>query len=163
MFAEIMQREQRMDIYQRICRDHETLRRLMTEFKDSAESDKARRAAIFGELQRELWAHGKVEETVFYAAIGESRQAKSETMEGFNEHHMINSLLDELQAMPPGDTAWNAKIQVLNEIVRHHIDEEEEELFEDARKVLKENQARELGQAFDERKRLAMAALEPLE
>lgn len=148
-----------MDIYQRILKDHETLRALM----DKAENGKGDLRAVYDELQRELWAHAKVEETVFYAALSGSKEARSEAKEGVNEHHLINTLADELGTLEPGGENWKAKVQVLGELLRHHLDEEEEELFEEAREVLDDKRAKALGATFDERKKHALAALAPLE
>lgn len=148
-----------MDIYQRIQKDHETLRTLM----EKAEKGKGDLRAVFDELQRELWAHAKVEETVFYAALAGSKDARSEAKEGVNEHHLINTLADELNTLDPGGENWKAKLQVLGELLRHHLDEEEEELFEEAKEVLNDKRAAELGAAFDDRKKHALAALAPLD
>jgi len=148
-----------MDIFDRIKQDHDTMRALL---KRIDEQDGSNQRATFDELHRELWAHGKVEEAVFYAALSQHRGARAETMEGLNEHQMINGLVEQLNAMPSGNGAWTAKMQVLAELLRHHIDEEEEELFEEARDALKDERAAELGRIFDERKGQALAAVAPL-
>ena len=153
-----------MDIFDRIKHDHDTLRDLLERIEDpdKASGEKDSRRAVFDEFQRELWAHGKVEEAVFYAALAKHRDAKAETMEGLNEHHMINGLAEELNAMPADSGAWTAKMQVLGELLRHHLDEEEDELFEEAREALADERADELGRLYDERKEHALAALAPL-
>lgn len=148
-----------MDIFDRIKTDHDTLRDLLERIEDP---DKESRRAVFEVFARELWAHGKVEEAVFYAALSKHRGAKAETMEGLNEHHMINGLAEELNAMPADSGAWSAKMQVLGELLRHHLDEEEDELFDEARDALEGERADELGRLYDERKRHALAALAPL-
>lgn len=152
-----------MDIFDRIEKDHNTIRTLLDQIKDAPEGDRDARKSLYQNLQRELWAHGKVEETVFYAALSGHRSAKSETVEGLNEHQLINSLLDQLNAMPVDGIAWTAKVQVLGEMVKHHLDEEEEELFEEARDVLSDDRARELASIYDDRKTHAMAALAPID
>ncbi|WP_448191419.1 hemerythrin domain-containing protein [Azospirillum sp. sgz301742] len=148
-----------MDIFDRIKHDHDTLRDLLERIEDP---DKENRRTVFEQFARELWAHGKVEEAVFYAALTKHKDAKAETMEGLNEHHMINGLAEELSAMPADSGAWTAKMQVLGELLRHHLDEEEDELFDEARDALKDERADELGRLYDERKQHAMAALAPL-
>ncbi|PWC80605.1 hemerythrin [Azospirillum sp. TSH100] len=146
------------DIFARIKTDHDTIRGLL----DKTEKANGSGRAVFEELQRELWAHSKVEEGVFYASLKKAKEAKSETVEGLNEHHLINGLLDELNAMKTTDSGWKEKLQVLGELVRHHLDEEEEELFEEAREVLDDDRAAELGSAYGERKTHIMAGLAPL-
>ena len=147
-----------MTIFDQIKQDHDTVRRLL----DEAEKADGGVRPVYEELQRELWAHGKVEEAVFYQALAQVRSAKTETAQGLNEHHLINGLLDELNAMPSDSTAWKAKLQVLSELVRHHLDEEEEELFEEAEEALGDDRAEQLGQIYAERKQQALAALAPL-
>ncbi|GLR80740.1 hemerythrin domain-containing protein (plasmid) [Azospirillum oryzae] len=146
------------DIFARIKTDHDTIRSLLEKTEKANGSGRA----VFDELQRELWAHSKVEEGVFYASLKKAKEAKSETVEGLNEHHLINGLLDELNAMKTTDSGWKEKLQVLGELVRHHLDEEEEELFEEARDVLDDERAAELGGAYDDRKKHIMAGLAPL-
>lgn len=148
----------RADIFARIKTDHDTIRSLLEKTEKANGSGRA----VFEELQRELWAHSKVEEGVFYASLKKAKEAKSETVEGLNEHHLINGLLDELNAMKSTDSGWKEKLQVLGELVRHHLDEEEEELFEEARDVLDDDRAAELGGAYDDRKKHIMAGLAPL-
>lgn len=146
------------DIFDRIKTDHDTIRSLL----DKTEKANGSGRAVFDELQRELWAHSKVEEGVFYASLKKAKEAKSETIEGLNEHHLINGLLDELNAMKTTDSGWKEKLQVLGELVRHHLDEEEEELFEEAKEALDDDRAAELGSAYAERKTHMMAGLAPL-
>ncbi|CAO3411183.1 hemerythrin domain-containing protein [Azospirillum largimobile] len=146
------------DIFARIKTDHDTIRSLL----DQTEKANGSGRAVFEELQRELWAHSKVEEGVFYASLKKAKEAKSETIEGLNEHHLINGLLDELNAMKTSDSGWKEKLQVLGELVRHHLDEEEEELFEEAKDVLDDSRAAELGSVYADRKQHIMAGLAPL-
>ncbi|CAO3362544.1 hemerythrin domain-containing protein [Azospirillum melinis] len=146
------------DIFARIKTDHDTIRSLLEKTEKANGSGRA----VFEELQRELWAHSKVEEGVFYASLKKVKEAKSETVEGLNEHHLINGLLDELNAMKTTDSGWKEKLQVLGELVRHHLDEEEEELFEEAKEALDDDRAAELGSAYAERKTHIMAGLAPL-
>ena len=109
-----------MTIFDRIKQDHDTIRRLL----DEAEKADGGARSAYENLQRELWAHGKVEEAVFYQSLSKAKNTKEETTEGLNEHHIINGFLDELNAMPADSTAWKAKLQVLGEVTRHHLDEE---------------------------------------
>lgn len=151
-----------MDIYDRIEKDHDTVRGLLTRMDDLKTTEKVRRRTLFEELQRELWAHHKVEETVFYAALDKTREARAEAAEGLNEHHLINGLLEELNGMPDDGTAWEAKFKVLSELVQHHLDEEEDALFDEAREALSDSRAEELAGLFEERKQHALEALKPI-
>ncbi|MBP2303271.1 hemerythrin domain-containing protein [Azospirillum picis] len=153
-----MARKTDADIFARIKSDHDLIRSLL----DKTEKANGSGRSVFEELQRELWAHSKVEENVFYASLRKAKEAKSETIEGLNEHHLINGLLDELNAMKTTDSGWSEKLQVLGELVRHHLDEEEEELFEEAKDYLDDGRAAELGGVYADRKDKMMAGLAPL-
>lgn len=151
-----------MNIYDRIEQDHDAVRGLLTRMAELKTTEKAKRRTLFDELQRELWAHHKVEETVFYAALSKARNAGGEAAEGLNEHHIINGLVEELNGTPDDGTAWEAKFKVLTELVQHHLDEEEDDLFDEAREALPDSRAEELAALFDERKKHALEALKPI-
>ena len=100
---------------------------------------------------------------MFYTTLAEKRRVKGEAFEAENEHHIVNGLLEELDTMPSDSAEWMAKFGVLAEIVEHHMEEEEEETFEEAQKVLPDKIAQEMGKRFDDRKKVLMAALEPID
>lgn len=147
-----------MDIYESIKADHDRLREMSRKLMETPAD---RRQGLFDAFKRELWAHSRIEETVFYMPLREHEETRMEVLEGLNEHHMIDALLDELVAQPLEEDAWKAKAQVLGELLTHHLDEEEEELFEEARKVLDGVQARAMGASWGERKRMIVEALTP--
>ncbi|HSK39094.1 MAG TPA: hemerythrin domain-containing protein [Arenibaculum sp.] len=147
-----------MDIYQSIKADHDTLRELLD---GMTKAPAERRQEAFERFKRELWAHSKVEETVFYTPLRRHDATRMEILEGLNEHHMIDGLLAELDAQPAQGEAWQAKAQVLCELLTHHLKEEEEKIFGEARNVLKDGQARALGESWQERRRKVVDALDP--
>jgi hemerythrin superfamily protein len=147
-----------MDIYESIKADHDTLREMSRQLMQVPPES---RREVFDEFKRELWAHSKVEETVFYTPLRECEETQMEILEGLNEHHMIDALLDELEAQNLEEDAWKAKAQVLGELLKHHLEEEEEELFEEARKVLDDAQAETMAESWGRRKRMVVEALTP--
>ena len=86
-----------------------------------------------------------------------------EAMEAYNEHHMANGVFEELDTFPVDSEEWGMKFKALSELVTHHMDEEEEDFFPMAKKVISAAEARLMGEQFDARKRAALAALEPLD
>lgn len=149
-----------MDIYERIKADHDKLRKLSRELMEA--TPKGRRKA-FDTFKRELWAHSKVEETVFYTPLRDLDETRMEVLEGLNEHHMIDALLDELEAQRLEEDAWKAKAQVLGELLEHHLHEEEEEIFEDAKKVLDKKQAEAMAETWNSRMHKIVEALTPVQ
>lgn len=148
-----------MLIYDRIKKDHEKARKLLKELKDSKAGD--RRSALFDDLKREIWVHAKVEETVFYLPLMDKRKTRSESLEAINEHHIANSLLEEMDAIPQDNDMWMSKMGVLKETLEHHMEEEEEEVFVEAKKVLSKEDATAMAEDFDRRKGLGLQAITP--
>jgi len=148
-----------MQIYDRIKKDHDELRAQM---KRLEEAEPEARGELFDRFKVLLWSHARVEEAVFYAPLRGSDETRKEILEGLNEHHLGDALLDELEAMAVTSESWAAKFQVLREITEHHLEEEEEELFEMARKVLDDNEATFLGDEFDRRRQSVAEALVPV-
>ena len=82
----------------------------------------------------ELEIHASAEEKIFYPAVREDSPDAAPTLdESFEEHHVMRFLIGELRDMSPIDERFDAKFTVLAENVKHHIKEEEAELFARAR------------------------------
>ncbi len=126
-------------------RDH---RRLETLLKQGLETDAAslsERTAMLERLTRELVVHEQLEEKVLYPILKSHAEARDIVLEGYQEHHVADLLLNELQELPPSDERWGAKLKVLQESLEHHIEEEEGEMFKTARSVLSREQLEEIG------------------
>ena len=78
-----------------------------------------------------------------------------DVLEALEEHHLVKVTLAELETMDPGHERYGAKVTVLIESVRHHVEEEEGELFPTIRKALDAAQLRELGDELVAAKRTA--------
>jgi hemerythrin superfamily protein len=128
--------------------DHKTVNALFKEFektKDSATPAKKRK--LVGTIIEELTAHAFVEETIFYPAARKGAPETTEhVLESIEEHHVVVWLLSELRDLDPADETFDAKVTVLIENVRHHVEEEEKEWFPEVRKALGRNRLVELGE-----------------
>ncbi|MGP1395701.1 MAG: hemerythrin domain-containing protein [Inquilinaceae bacterium] len=151
------------DIYQRIKQDHDHCRDLFARLKDTTDRAEKSRLSLFEELKIELWAHHKIEEAVFYSKLETIKATRGEAFEAVNEHHVANGLLEELDSMPVDNPQWLTKLGVLQELVTHHMEEEEGEIFEEAREVLDDAIAKRMGEAMDERKTAMLSAMSPLD
>ena len=76
--------------------------------------------------------------------------------EALEEHHVVDLVLPELKASNPAGEIFGAKAKVLKELIEHHADEEEKEMFPKARKVLGAARLRDLGGRMETRKRTLM-------
>ena len=142
--------------------DHKLVKGLFKEFEKTKQtaSPKAKRALV-DKICTELVTHSFIEETVFYpAARAGAPDTDSEVLESVEEHHVVAWLLSELQHLDPSDETFDAKVTVLIENTRHHIEEEESELFPQVRKTLGRKRLTELGEEMAAAK--AKAPAEPL-
>ena len=76
-----------------------------------------------------------MEEEVLYPALKAHPKAKELTLEAYEEHHVVDLVLEELENTPVTDEQWGAKFTVAKENIEHHIEEEEGEMFRDIREV----------------------------
>jgi hemerythrin-like domain-containing protein len=136
--------------------DHDKLKKLLKEGekKDAPQE----RRSMLNEIAHEFRVHEKIEEEIFYPALKEHPRARDIVLEGYQEHHVVDVLLRELEGMPPSDERWAAKLKVLTENVEHHIEEEEDEMFSKAKKVFDDNELDSLGNQMEEMKSAAMRA-----
>jgi len=131
--------------------DHEKVRGLLDRLEKASG---ARRTKLLTQVEQELKVHTQIEEEIFYPAYRDAARKKDDKklyFEALEEHHVVDLVLPE---MNDGDTAeaLKAKAKVLKELVEHHADEEEKEMFPRARKALGRDELRELGERIEARK-----------
>ena len=141
-----------MDALDLIKQDHKRLRKLLEQTLEAEGSEREQRMDF---LRTELVAHERMEEEVLYPRLRQESKARDTVLEGYEEHHVADVLLDELLDVPPDTDLWKAKLKVLKENVEHHMDEEEDELFKDARAVLDRDELKRLGERMEQIKRSA--------
>lgn len=114
---------------------------------DKTEDGRQRRQ-LMDQIAHELKIHTKIEEEIFYPAVREIGTEKAEEMidEAFEEHHVVDLVLAELPTVDPEDERFAAKMTVLSELVEHHADEEEAEMFPTCEKKLGKDRLQELGE-----------------
>ena len=107
--------------------DHKKVKGLFEEF-EQAKDAKAKQRIVETAL-RELEVHSKLEEELIYPALRAEIDDDDLMNEALEEHHVVHGLIVELKKMKPADERYDAKFTVLAENVRHHIKEEESEMF----------------------------------
>jgi hypothetical protein len=147
-----------MDAITLLKTDHEKVSGIFEKLEETTERAEKTREELFMKLKQELDVHAHIEETIFYPVLKKSDETRDITMEGIQEHHVVKVLLRELDAMDVTSETWTAKLKVLKENVEHHVEEEEEDMFKSARKVLSKEQLEELG-ALMEREKLERKSL----
>ena len=94
----------------------------------------------------ELELHAEIEEDFFYPSVrAEVDEQDDEVLEAVEEHHVVKLLISELRGLDPADETYKAKATVLMENVRHHIEEEEGEMFPAVRSALGRKRLQEIG------------------
>lgn len=135
--------------------DHKKVSALFEEF------EKARSASVKKRLVQiicqELTVHTQIEEEIFYPAVKAALKDKELVPEARVEHDSVKALIAQVQDVEPDGEDYDAKVKVMGEFVKHHVKEEQNEMFPKARKSRLD--LAELGQQMAERKEQLMQQL----
>lgn len=134
--------------------DHKLVAGLFDEF-EKTRSD-ARKTSIVGKICRELSVHTQIEEEIFYPAVKAALKDKELVPEATVEHASIKDLIAAVEGKAPYGEMYDAKVKVMAEFVKHHVKEEEKEMFPKAKKTKLDMQA--LGAQMAARKEELMAS-----
>lgn len=132
-----------MDAFTLLKADH---RRVEELFKELERTSGKRKLTVFEQIKMELDLHAHIEEKVLYPALEEPTETRDLTMEAYEEHKQVKTLLRELSRARNPNEEWEAKAKVLQENVEHHVQEEENELFKKANAALGRQEIEELGE-----------------
>jgi hemerythrin superfamily protein len=136
--------------------DHRTVEKLFKAFEKAGDKAFRTKRKIVDDIIRELSQHAAVEEQFFYpAARREVPACNADVLEAIEEHHVAKWLLSELTRTDAADERFDAKVTVLIENVRHHVEEEEHDLFPEIRLGMGRKALLDLGQQLAEGKALA--------
>ena len=147
-----------MDAFNLLKTDHKTVAGIMDKIEDTTERAVKGREELFTQLKTELDIHAEVEEKILYPVLEKAEETHDISLEAYEEHRIVKQLLTELAAEPKDAEEWTAKFKVLKENVEHHVEEEEDEMFKKARKVLSQEEIDELGARLEEAKGKQKAA-----
>ena len=126
--------------------DHKTVEKLFKQFENAEDGASALKRKLVDSMIKELTIHTYIEEELFYpAARAAAPETKDHVLESVEEHHVVVWMLSELSKMDPSDESFDAKVTVLTENVRHHVEEEEQEWFPEVRKAMGRKELQELG------------------
>ena len=145
-----------MDAITLLKQDHKTVNALFKKFEKLGDRAYVSKRAVVDDIIEELSVHAAIEEQVFYPAVkGISEDLKDHVLESLEEHHVVKWLLDELVSLDPEAERFDAKVTVLIENVRHHVEEEETEFFPEVREALGRKVLGEIGELLEEAKATA--------
>ena len=134
------------DAIAELKQDHRQVEQLFKRFEKAGDGARRAKRDTVAAMILELSRHAGIEELVFYPAVrAEVGDADSDVLEALEEHHLVKVVLHELEDLDPADERFDAKVTVLMENVRHHVKEEEHDLFPTVREYLGRTRLRELG------------------
>lgn len=139
-----------MEATQLLKQQHREVKTLFEQYEKAEESEKQE---LFDQIADDFAAHGEIEEKIFYPAVfvGPLQENLREAVE---EHLECKRLVADLLAMKPSDEQFDAKMKVLRELIEHHVEEEEGDLFILVRQNFAREELEALGaqmkQMFDE-------------
>ena len=115
-------------------------------FGKAKKANASQRRGLMDEITQKLQTHMTIEEDIFYPAVRELGTKKTDGIvpEAYEEHHVVKLVLAELPDVDLEDEQFEAKVTVLSELIEHHVEEEETEMFKAAEK-LGEKRLAELG------------------
>ena len=146
-----------MDAISLLKDDHKLMRKLLDELESSTARAAKKRAMLLQKIKSNLEAHTSIEEEIFYPAFREAGMKSDDDkmyFEALEEHRAAGDMvLPDLLKTAPTSEKFSGRAKVLKELVEHHADEEEKEMFPRARRLLSKAELTELGQRMDERKK----------
>jgi hemerythrin superfamily protein len=146
-----------MDAITLLTEDHRKVRKLLEELNDTTDRAEKKRTELLAQIARELKAHTTIEEEIFYPAFKEAGQKSDDDkmyFEALEEHRAAGDLvLPDLLKTKVTSEQFSGRAKVLKELVDHHADEEEKEMFPRARKLMDEQTLVDLREQLAARKR----------
>ena len=147
-----------MDAIQLLKDDHEKMKKLLSEAEQTTEQAAKTREELFTTIKEELTVHETIEEEIFYPALKDHPKTKEIALEAYEEHHVVDMVMAEIEGVAFDDETWAAKFKVMKENIEHHIEEEEKEMFKQARDAFEKQELEDLGARMTARKEQLLAA-----
>jgi hemerythrin superfamily protein len=139
-----------MDATKFLKQDHDELKKLFTRL--DATQDEERIEEIYDELERLILAHTQIEEELFYPAARTIAGLDVLIEESLAAHNAVDALCDEIAEAEVGDEAFLGRLEALKDLLLHHIEEEENDLFPRFEQGFDKDQLADLGKRLEARK-----------
>ena len=143
--------------------DHGNVDALFKQFEAlGRDGDPAEKRRVVDHIIEQLSVHASVEEQLVYPALREKLEDDFPILEALEEHHVAKATLAEIEKLVPTNERFDAKVTVLIESVRHHVEEEEQDVFEMLRVHFSATELEELGDAMEKAKKTAPIRPHPM-
>jgi Hemerythrin HHE cation binding domain. len=140
-----------MNAIQLLMNDHMEASGLMEQIEIADKGDRSTKE-LFNQLKQALTVHTEIEEKIFYPELKKFDETKDLIPEAFEEHQEVKDILAEMSTLSPADDEFMDKLTELRDGVEHHVEEEENEMFPKAEKVLGQSRLEELGRQLEQMK-----------
>jgi hemerythrin superfamily protein len=135
--------------------DHREVEQLFKRFERAGSGAHRAKGQLVASMIEALSRHAEIEELVFYPAVREQMpKSESDVLEALEEHHLVKVVLRELESLDPSAERFDAKVTVMMEAVRHHVKEEENDLFPKVRSRIDRRELVDMGDALRRAKRV---------
>lgn len=132
--------------------DHEKVKGILNQLSESTDRALKKRAELLDKLELEITIHTQLEEQILYPAFKDAGGKEQDEMyyEAKEEHRTVDSLvLPDLKSTDPSTPEFAGRVKVVKELLEHHIEEEETEMFPQAKKLLGNAKLEELGKEME--------------
>jgi len=146
---------ERQDAIALLTNDHETVRALLAQMEETTTRGAKKRMQLLEKIAQEVRVHSQIEEEIFYPAFkdaAENEEDEKKFYEAAEEHGLVDIVLPALEQTDPASEQFGAKAKVLKDLIEHHAEEEEEEMFPRAKKLFGKDRLTELGEELQTRK-----------
>jgi hemerythrin-like domain-containing protein len=124
-------------LFEDLKKEHERVKEILKELSNTDSEAGEERTDLLAQLKKELVPHSRAEEVVLYDCLRDAdRPIEVLGLEGYIEHGLVDKLMESLEEGEPETADWEAQFAVLKENLHHHIEEEEDEIFKKAEKLL---------------------------
>jgi hemerythrin-like domain-containing protein len=144
-----------MDAISLLKKDHQKVRQLLTRLENTTARAPKQRQELLSEIETEVKIHTMIEEEIFYPAYKDAVRSKTDEKlyyESLEEHHVVDMVMPEIKSTDEESEEFAAKAKVLKDLIEHHAEEEESQMFPRARKAMGMERLRELGDEMQDRK-----------
>lgn len=137
-----------MDAIELLKQQHREVDELFEKFDKLGEGSTATMMDLFARIADNLAAHATIEEKIFYPSVYVGPTA-DKLHEAVEEHLAVKRVIADLLDLEPSDAQFKAKMQVLKELVQHHVEEEEKDLFKKVKKMMTKDELALMGEQLE--------------
>ncbi|HHF7349745.1 TPA: hemerythrin domain-containing protein [Legionella feeleii] len=142
-----------MSIYTYLKNDHQKVKELISKIEELESDEIEKRDKLFNELKKEIIIHSKAEEKIFYQPLKNEPDTQDEIPHAKEEHAEVEEMLERLSSSSLNGAAWSQLFKSMTEALFHHIEEEEGEIFTDAKKDLTSEEAMKMEELMRKEKK----------